>query len=122
MNNAVLHMAHQHSFFIPNKEHLSDMSGLLSYLGEKIGMGNICLYCPHGGKEFGSLESVRKHMNDKTHCKMAYETDADKAEVSEFYEHPIAEDDSDWEDAEMVSGENESPQSDVPVSCNGFLF
>ena len=115
-------MSHQHSFFIPDKEHLTDLSGLLSYLGEKVGFGNICLYCPHGGKEFGSLESVRKHMNDKAHCKMAYGTEEDKAEVSDFYDYCMTEDEMDWEDVELASGESESTISEIPVSLYDFWF
>lgn len=92
------HMASIHSFFIPDKEILIDLSGLLSYLGEKVAIGNLCLFCPNGGKEFGSLEAVRKHMIDKNHCKLAYETDEDRAELADFYDFQGDGDDEDWED------------------------
>lgn len=92
------HMASIHSFFIPDREILIDLSGLLSYLGEKVAIGNLCLFCPNGGKEFGSLEAVRKHMIDKNHCKLAYETDEDRAELADFYDFQGDGDDEDWED------------------------
>jgi pre-60S factor REI1 len=82
----LIHMANVHSFFIPDQEYLVDLPGLLTYLGEKVSVGNTCLYCPNGGKEFGSLEAVRAHMRDKSHCKMAYETDSEKLEVSDWYD------------------------------------
>jgi pre-60S factor REI1 len=80
------HMASAHSFFIPDQDYLVDLPGLLTYLGEKVSIGNTCLYCPNGGKEFGSLEAVRAHMRDKGHCKIAYDTDDQKLEVSDYYD------------------------------------
>jgi len=51
-----------HSFFIPEIEYLVDLRGLIKYLGEKISVGNVCLYCNGRGKGMKSLEAVRKHM------------------------------------------------------------
>ena len=53
------HMTKVHSFFIPEIEYLIDLGGLIKYLGEKISIGNACLYCK---REMKSLEAVRKHM------------------------------------------------------------
>ena len=98
------HMSRYHSFFIPDPDCLVNVTGLLSYLGEKVAIGNICLYCPDGGKEFGSLEAVRKHMVDKGHCKIAYDTDEDRAELLDFYDYGAEKQDgSDWEDEDMES-------------------
>lgn len=80
------HMTSAHSFYIPDAEYLVDLPGLLGYLGEKLAIGNTCLYCPNGGKEFNSLEAVRAHMRDRSHCKIAYDTETDKLEVSDFYD------------------------------------
>ncbi|CAG8442305.1 11973_t:CDS:2 [Rhizophagus irregularis] len=77
------HMTKIHSFFIPEIEYLIDSHGLIKYLGEKISIGNVCLYCSKGTK---SLESVRRHMVDKGHCKIAYETEEDIMEFDEFYD------------------------------------
>lgn len=51
-----------HSFHIPYLEHVTDIEGLLSYLGEKVAVGNFCLACGESGKMFHSLEAVRQHM------------------------------------------------------------
>jgi len=52
-------MALVHGLFVPEKEYLTDLRGLIIYLGEKIGVGNLCIYC---GKLFGSAEGARAHM------------------------------------------------------------
>lgn len=56
------HMTIQHSFFIPDIEYLVDLKGLIKYLGEKLSIGNTCLFCNGKGRELRSLEAVRKHM------------------------------------------------------------
>ena len=55
-------MAKAHSFFIPDAEFLVDAPGLLQYLGDKISVANVCIYCNGKGKSFHSLEAVRAHM------------------------------------------------------------
>lgn len=88
------HMARAHSFFIPDADYLVDLPGLITYLGEKIAIGNVCLYCNGRGREFRSLHAVRKHMLDKSHCKLAYESEKDRLEISDYYDftasYPIA--------------------------------
>jgi pre-60S factor REI1 len=56
------HMAHEHSFFVPDLEYLSDLEGLVKYLGEKVSVGNVCLFCSGKGKSFWSMEAVQAHM------------------------------------------------------------
>lgn len=56
------HMTTVHSFFIPDIEYLVDLKGLIRYLGEKISVGNVCLYCNGRGRGLRSLEAVRAHM------------------------------------------------------------
>ncbi|XP_064126833.1 cytoplasmic 60S subunit biogenesis factor ZNF622 isoform X2 [Loxodonta africana] len=81
----VAHMTKVHSFFIPDIEYLSDLKGLIRYLGEKVGVGKICLWCNEKGKSFYSTEAVQAHMNDKSHCKLF--TDGDAAlEFADFYD------------------------------------
>lgn len=55
----VAHMGLAHGLFIPEKEYLIDLRGLIIYLGEKIGVGNLCIYCE---KSFTSTEGARAHM------------------------------------------------------------
>ena len=101
------HMSVSHGFFIPDADYLVDLEGLIRYLGEKIAVGNVCIYCygrkkgiarikPGGdtdegerdaiGREFRSLEATRAHMVDKAHCKIAYDTQKEKLEISDFYD------------------------------------
>ena len=80
------HMSSEHSFFIPDAEYLVDPTGLVTYLGEKVAVGNMCIYCNGRGREFRTLDAVRKHMVDKSHCKIAYDTEKDMLEMSDFYD------------------------------------
>jgi len=82
----LLHMSGEHSFFVPDIEYLTDPTGLITYLGEKIAVGNVCIYCNGKGREFRTLDAVRKHMVDKSHCKIAYDTERDMLEISDFYD------------------------------------
>ena len=79
------HMTRSHSFFIPDLEYVVDLKGLVTYLCEKVGMGNMCLYCNDKGKSFFSLEAVQSHMVEKGHTKMNYEGDA-VLEYADFYD------------------------------------
>jgi len=80
----VEHMEKEHGLFIPDKEYIVDLEGLICYLGEKVSVGNICLYCNGKGKNFYSLEAVRSHMKSLDHCKMLY--DNNEEEYSDFYD------------------------------------
>ncbi|KAF9415436.1 hypothetical protein BGZ94_000087 [Podila epigama] len=82
----VEHMTKAHGFFIPDIEYLVDLGGLIKYLGEKVSVGNICLHCNGKGRQIKSLEAVRKHMVDKGHCKIPYDTEADMMEIVDFYD------------------------------------
>lgn len=80
------HMSLKHSFFVPDTEYLTDLTGLILYLGEKVAVENICLYCNRKSREFRTLDAVRKHMIDKSHCKIAYDTEKDRLEISDYYD------------------------------------
>ncbi|KAF5386098.1 hypothetical protein D9615_002442 [Tricholomella constricta] len=117
------HMSQAHSFFIPDADYLIDIPGLVTYLGEKIAVGNVCIFCNDKGREFRSLEAVRKHMVDKSHCKIAYDSSDDRLEISDFYDFTSSypaevrkkrggRDDSEevWED---VNGEDGSDVDEI---------
>ena len=87
------HMKNEHSFFVPQRERLSDAEGLLNYLGEKISVGNMCLVCNDTGKCFHSVDSVRKHMIEKGHCRIPWSSRSNRAELADFYTF-TAEDES----------------------------
>ncbi|CAL1707013.1 unnamed protein product [Somion occarium] len=105
------HMSAAHSFFLPDTEYLVDLSGLLTYLGEKIAVGNVCIYC---GAEFRTLDAVRRHMLDKGHCKIAYDTDLERLEVSDFYDfstsYPDAEKRTKAQRKKETHGEDENEE------------
>ncbi|XP_076288552.1 cytoplasmic 60S subunit biogenesis factor ZNF622 [Lasioglossum baleicum] len=102
------HMTVVHSFFIPDPEYCVDIKGLLTYLGEKIFAGFMCIWCNETGKNFQSVEAVRAHMVDKGHCRVLHEGDA-LAEYAEFYDYS-----SSYPDAENgdTDAEVEIPELD----------
>lgn len=102
------HMTIAHSFFIPDPEYCIDIKGLLTYLGEKIYAGYICIWCNDSGKAFQSIDAVKAHMIDKGHCKMLHEGDA-LAEYAQFYDYS-----SSYPDAETAdpNAEFEIPELD----------
>jgi len=80
----VEYMTKEFGFYLPAVSHLADLEGLLGYLGQKIAIGNTCIYCDKG---FYSLEAVRSHMVDTTHCKMQWD---DQSEYEDWYKFPEA--------------------------------
>ncbi|KAJ7132891.1 C2H2 type zinc-finger-domain-containing protein [Mycena crocata] len=108
LDDNLTHMSTAHSFFIPDAEYLIDIQGLISYLGEKIAVGNVCIYCNGKGKEFRTLEATRKHMLDKSHCKIAYDSENDRLEISDFYDFT-----SSYPDASTKSKKSKAAASSV---------
>ena len=100
------HMTKSHSFYVPDLEYVTDLEALIGYLGEKVGLGKVCLYCNDKGKEFHSIEAVQKHMMDKGHCKIFYEGD-DILEFSDFYDFT-----SSYPDIE-AGGENGPSETEI---------
>lgn len=100
------HMAEKYGFFIPELEYCVNLEGLLRYLGEKVGVGNVCLWCNEKGPAFQSLRAVRQHMINKGHCKMMVEGDAGM-EYADFYDfrpsYPDYDGDNDDNDMELMS-------------------
>ena len=84
-------MAREHSFFIPDMDHVSDVEGLLRFLGVKVGAYHVCLWC--SSKCYRTLDAVQKHMSDKGHQKMRFEGET-LLEYADFYEYEDEDDDS----------------------------
>ncbi|KAJ8311227.1 hypothetical protein KUTeg_011221, partial [Tegillarca granosa] len=82
------HMTVKHGFFIPDFEYLIDLEGLITYLGEKVGVGHLCLWCNEKGKSFRSTQAVQKHMVDKGHCKMLHDGEV-LFEYADFYDYSV---------------------------------
>ncbi|QPG73311.1 hypothetical protein FOA43_000621 [Brettanomyces nanus] len=107
LDTNVEHMFMKHGLYIPEEEYLVNKEGLIEYLGEKVGYGNVCLVCNYQGR---NLESIRQHMLAKSHCKIPYETEDEKYEIGKFYDFSSTyskktkeedndeNDDDEWED------------------------
>lgn len=113
----ILHMSKVHGLFIPEKKYLVDKKGLIVYLGEKLGLGNVCISCTYQGKD---LAAVREHMRSKRHIRIPYESDEEKFEISDFYDFTSSydifsndqSDEEDWEDV-PENEEDDAAVSDV---------
>lgn len=118
----VQHMTKIHSFFIPEIEYLIDIHGLIKYLGEKISVGNVCLYCNGRGKGMKSLEAVRRHMIDKGHCKIAYETDEDIMELVDFYDFTTSYPDDDGDDNWVVIDDDDEEEEEELLPQSSMVY
>ncbi|KAJ1925556.1 pre-60S factor rei1 [Tieghemiomyces parasiticus] len=96
------HMTKAHSLFIPELEYLKDLRGLIKYLGEKISVANVCLYCNGRGRGLRTMEAVQHHMRDRGHCMIAYDDEIDMMELGDYYDFS-----STYPDAEGPDGSNE---------------
>ncbi|TIA93324.1 hypothetical protein E3P99_00190 [Wallemia hederae] len=118
----VRHMENNYSFFIPERDYIEDLTGLLQYLADKVSIGHTCLFC---NKSFTSLESIRKHMLDKSHNKVAYDLPEEKDEISDYYNfessYPSTHKDEEWEDDEEIESgdEDEVVHEDVTDRDDG---
>lgn len=92
----VLHMSKQHGMFIPEREYLDDLEGLLGYLHEKIFDFHECLYC---GQMKHTTSGVQTHMRDRGHCMIPYGTEDEMLDIGDFYDFRATY--SDEEDEEM---------------------
>ncbi len=79
------HMAREHSFFVPDSEHVSDLEGLMRFLGVKVGAYHVCTWC--STKMYRDVGAVQKHMRDKGHQKIKFEGDT-LLEYVDFYSFP----------------------------------
>jgi pre-60S factor REI1 len=76
LEKSLQHMTAEHSFFLPDPEFLTDLGGLVEYLGAKVGQGHMCLWCNEKGKRFETKDDVQRHMVSKGHCKLLHEGEA----------------------------------------------
>ena len=77
------HMLKSHGMFIPEKDYLVDLNGLLRYLYRKINENSECLYC-HVIRN--NPVGIRTHMRDKGHCMIAFETEDEQVEIGQYYD------------------------------------
>lgn len=92
------HMERIHGMFIPEKQYLVDLEGLLAALQQRVFEGHECIFC---NKVKANSEAVQTHMRDIGHCKIPYTTEYEQLEIGEFYDfrstYSDGEDDSDDE-------------------------
>lgn len=108
------HMSFAHGFFIPDLTYLVDAKGLVTHLCEKVGVGNMCLYCNEKGKTFHSIEAAQHHMVDKCHCKIFFEGDA-ALEYAEFYDYTKSYPDY-KDDGEKTTADDAVPDTSLKVT------
>ncbi|KAF3068370.1 Cytoplasmic 60S subunit biogenesis factor REI1 like protein [Daldinia childiae] len=94
----VVHMERIHSMFIPEKQYLVDMDGLIGALQQRIQEFHECLYC---GKIKNSAIAVQTHMRDKGHCKIPYTSEDEQVDIGDYYDFRSTY--SDGEDSEDES-------------------
>ena len=107
-------MSHSHGLFVPEREYLVDLRGLIVYLSEKVSVGHMCIYC---NKQFNSSEGARAHMIDKGHCKIPYNSSTEILEYSDYYDFSSSyptPDDRDDDNNDVVDDDNDSEWSDDP--------
>mmetsp|Transcript_5979 Transcript_5979/g.17005 ORF Transcript_5979/g.17005 Transcript_5979/m.17005 type:complete len:451 (+) Transcript_5979:281-1633(+) len=118
----VHYMQQKYGFFIPDKECLTDLEGLLGYCHEKIKLGHYCLYC---NQVFPTWQGCQQHMIDKQHCKLRYEEgfweELDpfydfRSEDQEFVENIEQNETADDDGADPFSA---SADMDVDVDVDG---
>jgi pre-60S factor REI1 len=81
-------MLRKYGFFVPDREYLTDLEGLIGYCHEKVKLGHMCLYCQ---KIFTTWQGCQKHMVSKSHCKIRYEPRVDLEDFSVFYDFSEAD-------------------------------
>lgn len=101
------HMGRQHGFFLPERDYLVDLEGLINYLSETIAVLHQCLFCH---KTVHTTSGVQTHMRDRGHCMIAYSTEDEQMEVGEFYDFRSTYSDEDTE------GEDETEEANGGVS------
>lgn len=96
------HMEKIHGMFIPEKQYLVDLDGLLSKLQQQVFELHECLYC---GKVKADKFAVQTHMRDIGHCKIPYTTEGEQLEIGEFFDfRSTYSDEEDSEDDESSEG------------------
>ncbi|KAI8910840.1 C2H2 type zinc-finger-domain-containing protein, partial [Gorgonomyces haynaldii] len=101
------HMAKEHSFFLPDMDRLEDPKGLVQYLGDKIAIANLCIFCNGKGRAMHSTEAVKAHMISKSHCKIPYDDDLEE-EIADFYNY----EDEEWEDVDGVDATEDDDEEE----------
>lgn len=105
----VIHMEKTHGMFIPERQYLVKLEGLLGSLQQRIQEFHECLFC---GKVKSNAFAVQTHMRDTAHCRIPYTTEDEQLEIGEFYDfRSTYSDDDDMEDDSDDDDDDESTQN-----------
>ncbi|XP_044011413.1 zinc finger protein 622 [Aphidius gifuensis] len=108
------HMSEKHSFFLADFDHCIDPKGLLEWLGEKVYVDHVCIWC--NVRVFRSSDAVRAHMIDKGHCKMIYEGALALEEYEDYYDFS-----SSFPDAEDYDADDDHNVEPLDFESEDFL-
>ncbi|CAJ2505207.1 Uu.00g126010.m01.CDS01 [Anthostomella pinea] len=101
----VVHMERIHSMFIPEKQYLIDLEGLVTALQQRIQEYHECLYC---GKLKNTAQAAQTHMRDKGHCRIPYSTEDEQVEIGDYYDFRSTYSDGEESDDESVDGDKQN--------------
>ncbi|KAH9831909.1 Cytoplasmic 60S subunit biogenesis factor REI1 [Teratosphaeria destructans] len=112
------HMSKQHGFFVPEKEFLVDLAGLINYLSETIEVLHTCLFCH---KHMHTATGVQTHMRDRGHCMVAYSTEEEQLDIGDFYDFSstYSDDEEHGEAEESKGGVSLGVKRDVKTTIEG---
>ncbi|KAI1387371.1 C2H2 type zinc-finger-domain-containing protein [Hypoxylon trugodes] len=108
----VVHMERIHSMFIPEKQYLVDLEGLIGALQQRIQEFHECLYC---GKLKNTALAVQTHMRDKGHCKIPYTSEDEQVDIGDYYDFRSTY--SDGEDSDDESVEDGKPNGGAKLGA-----
>lgn len=98
------HMERFHGMFIPEKEYLVDLDGLINYLHRKVQEYHQCLYCD----KFKSTSfGAQTHMRDKGHCKIPFSSEDEQLEIGAYYDFRSTYSDSESSEDEEEADDEE---------------
>jgi len=100
-------------FFIPDRESLVDLEGLLGYCQEKIKLGHYCLYCE---KVFPTWQGCQNHMVSKQHTKLRYEKGF-WDELDPFYDFKLENTEYELAKSEVSESKNANDDGDVDMGA-----
>ncbi|KAF2860180.1 hypothetical protein K470DRAFT_282205 [Piedraia hortae CBS 480.64] len=111
----VHHMSRHHGFFVPEREYLVDLPGLINHLSETIQVLNTCLYCH---KTVHTASGAQTHMRDRGHCMVAYSSMEEQMDIGDFYDFRSTYSDEETENDEP-GGVNLAPERPVKTTMVG---
>ncbi|CAK7239815.1 MAG: pre-60S factor rei1 [Sporothrix thermara] len=110
---SVAHMGRFHNMFIPEKQYLVDLEGLLTHLEKRVRDDHACITC---GKVRGDVFAVQTHMRDKAHCSIPYLTIEEQVDIGDFYDfrgtYSDGEDDEDEDEDEDDDDDDDNDDND----------